>query len=303
MGDIIHALPAVASLRHSFPRARLTWVVQEQWVPLLKGNGVVDRIIVFHRRDPGTWRATRRELRSQPYDLAIDFQGLIKSALIAHMARPEKLVGFGKDAVRERAAGWFYSARAAIRSAHVVDRALELAQFAGASNLVRVFPLPAGSPEGDLPARPFVLASPFAGWASKQWPLEHWSRLARIVKEKLGLPLVLNGAPGTIPEIPETIRHESGLPGLIDATRRAAAVIGVDSGPLHLAAALGKWGVAIFGPTDPDRNGPYRSEMTVLRQPGTAVSYARGTTIDPSMAAITPEQVCDALIHKSACHA
>lgn len=87
----------------------------------------------------------------------------------------------------------------------------------------------------------------------------------------------------------------SGLPGLIDATRRAAAVVGVDSGPLHLAAALEKPGVAIYGPTDPARNGPYGATFTVLRAPGAATSYKRQPAIDPSMAAITADQVLEAL--------
>ncbi len=104
-------------------------------------------------------------------------------------------------------------------------------------------------PEGD-----FVLASPLAGWGAKQWPLENYARLADKLRRDCGLPLVLN-APHPI-EMAGAMSHVSGIPGLIDATRRATAVVGVDSGPMHLAAALGKPGVAIFGPTDPARNGP-----------------------------------------------
>lgn len=303
MGDIVHALPAAASLKHSFPHARVTWVVQEQWVPLLEGNGFVDRIVVFKRREPGSWAATRRELRQERYDLAVDFQGLIKSALIAHLAGPEKIVGYGSGAVRERAAGWFYSARTQVTAAHVVDQALELARFAGASNAVRVFPLPAGRPEGTLPEVPFALASPLAGWASKQWPLEHWATLGKLLRERLHMPLVLNGAPGTVPVIPNTSIHESSVAGLLDATRRASLVVGVDSGPLHLAAALGKCGAAIFGPTDPARNGPYGGDIEVLRMPGVPTTHKRGSTIDASMRAIGPEQVFAALAARVSCHA
>ncbi len=295
MGDIIHALPAAASLKHSFPRAKVTWVVEKHWVPLLEGNGFVDRIVVFHRREPSTWAATRQELRSQKYDLAVDFQGLIKSALIAHMSAPEKIVGYGRGAVRERPAGWFYSARTEVSAVHVVEKGLELARFAGASNLVRVFPLPSGKAEQPLPSEPFVLASPLAGWTSKQWPLEYWARLAELLKDRLRMPLVLDGAPGTIPAIPHTLPHESSVQGLLHVTRKAAVVVGVDSGPLHLAAALGKSGVAIFGPTDPARNGPYGGDFTVLRHPGSHTTHRRGKVIDPSMRAITPEQVFQAI--------
>jgi heptosyltransferase I len=93
------------------------------------------------------------------------------------------------------------------------------------------------------------------------------------------------------------IVHESGLAGLIDGTRRAAAIVGVDSGPIHLAAALGKAGVAIFGPTDPARNGPFHSRMTVLRDASATTSYQRLQTVDSSMRAISVDQVRDALLH------
>jgi heptosyltransferase-1 len=295
MGDIIHALPGAASLKHSFPEARITWVVEPQWVPLLQGNGFVDRLVVFRRDNPASWRSTKDELRAEPYDLAVDFQGLTKSALIAHLARPERIAGFGSRVVRERPAGLFYSTRVQSASVHVVDQALDLAAGAGASNLVRVFPLPPGAPEGRLPECPFALASPLAGWAAKQWPLDYYESLATMLREKLGMPLVLNGAPGTVPPIAGTLAHESGIQGLIDATRRAALVVGVDSGPLHLAAALNKSGVAIFGPTDPVRNGPYGGDFKVFRTPGAPTTHRRATMIHPSMRAVTPDQVFAAL--------
>lgn len=295
MGDLIHALPGAASLKHSFPEARVTWVVEPRWVPLLEGNGFVNRIVVFRRDEPGSWRRTKDELRAEPYDLAVDFQGLVKSALIAHLARPERIAGFGSSVIRELPAGLFYSTRVQSGARHVVDQALDLAAGAGASNLVRAFPLPAGAPEGTLPDAPFALASPVAGWASKQWPLEYYARLGDMLRAKLGMTLVLNGAPGTVPAVAGTLRHESGIAGLIDATRRAALVIGVDSGPLHLAAALGKPGAAIFGPTDPQRNGPYGGDFQVFRNPGAKTTHRRGTAIDASMRAIAPEPVFAAL--------
>ena len=114
------------------------------------------------------------------------------------------------------------------------------------------------------------------------------------------MPLVLNGPPAAafaFAAIPEAVPHFSGVSGLIHATRAAAAVIGVDSGPLHIAAALGKPGVAIFGPTDPARNGPYGGSLTVLRRPGAATTYKRRPEIDESMNSIRPADVLDALHH------
>jgi heptosyltransferase-1 len=158
--------------------------------------------------------------------------------------------------------------------------------------VVRTFALPEGRPEGVLPDGPFVLASPLAGWAGKQWPLEYYAKLAAMFRAS-GYSLVLNG-PHTI-EVPGALPHASGLAGLIWATRRAAAVVGIDSGPLHLAAALCKPGVAIFGPTDPARNGPYGGSIRVLRARGARTTYKRHDEIDPSMRAVTPEEVWAAL--------
>ncbi len=213
MGDIIHSLPGAASIKHSFPNARITWVVEPKWVPLLEGNGFVDRFVLFDRGKPGSWKRTMEQLRADRYDLAVDFQGLVKSALIAHLARAERIAGFGPGIVRERIAGWFYSNRVPSAAIHVVDQALDLAKGAGASNLVRAFPLPAGEPEGKLPEGPFALASPLAGWTSKQWPLEYYEKMALFLRTRLGMPLVLNGAPGAVPSVPGTLRHESGLRG------------------------------------------------------------------------------------------
>ena len=213
-------------------------------------------------------------------------------------ARPERIFGFHQSQVRERAAALFYSNKTISHSAHVVDRNLELAASAGATRMVRAFPLPPGKSEAPLPAGEFVLASPLAGWRAKQWPLEHYGKLAALLKRELGVPLVLDGASAAMPvlsEVEGAVPHASTLAGLIYATRRAAAVVGVDSGPLHVAAALGKPGVALYGPTDPARNGPYGDSLRVFRHAEAATTYKRGDAIDVSMARITPGDVFEAL--------
>ena len=321
MGDVLHALPAAASLKHNFPSAPLTWVVEAAWAPLLEENPFIDRVVVLDRKKPGTWCSTGRELRKARYSIAVDFQGLLKSAFTASLARPETIFGFHPSEVRERAAAWFYSRSTLSESTHAVDRNLDLARAAGAASLLRSFPLPAGRAEGELPASGFVLATPFAGWASKQWPLEHYAALARRTEEELGLPLVLNGAPSAraaLQEVRGAQVHISSIAGLIDATRRATAVVGVDSGPMHLAAALGKPGVAIFGPTDPARNGPYGGSLKLLcssdamvryqeSKPGKDVkrsgAYLRGSSVDPAMLAVKPEEVIGMLKAQVICHA
>ena len=295
MGDLIHTLPAATALKQAHPDALLTWVVEPKWMPLLSQNPFVDRIVPLQRDSLGGLLATRRELRESKYDFAVDFQGLIKSVAVAFAAKPGRIYGF--EQVRESLARTLYDQRIAATATHVVDRNLELAVAAGAvrGNPV-IFPLPTGEPEGELPDGNFVLASPLAGWASKQWPMAHYRILAQRLREELGIPLVLNGAPASNFEaVDAAVTHYSGLPGLIDATRRASAVLGVDSGPMHLAAALGKPGVAIFGPTDPARNGPYGGTIRVLRTDAAVTTYKRGTAIDESMQQISPDQVFEAL--------
>ena len=292
MGDVIHALPAVASLKHSFPHSHVTWVMRPRWMPLVTGNPFLDEVIPLDR-NPGCYATAGRQLRRERFDLAVDLQGLVQSALVAAAARPDKIVGFHSSQAWERWAALFYSTGVVTTAAHIVDRNLELVTASGASHLLRTFPLPEGKTEGRLPEGRFVLASPLAGWGSKQWPLESYSAVAR----QLDVPLVVNGPPESA-EILASIRgahvHLSGIEGLIDATRRACAVLGVDSGPMHLAAALSKPGVAIFGPTDPARNGPYGGSLRVLRSSDAVTTYKRSAG-DESMRAISSAAVAEAL--------
>ena len=298
MGDLIHTLPAVASLKHSFPGSRISWVVSSRWADLLEGNPFVDRVIPFDRKSLAAVRSAARELRSERYDAAVDFQGLIQSSLVAAAARPERIYGYHRTEARESMASLFYSNPLLPKSKHIVDRHLELARAAGAASSLIAFPLPEGETRQPLPEAPFVVASPLAGWTSKQWPLEFYSELAARLNGELGMPLVVDGPPSgeeTLRRVSGAVAHVSDLRGLIAVTRRAAAVVGVDSGPLHLAAALAKPGVALFGPTDPERNGPYGGSLTVLRSPDAVTSYKRLDSVDASMRELTPEAVFESL--------
>ncbi len=295
MGDIIHALPAVVSLKQGHPDSRITWIVERRWAPLLEDNPFIDSVVLLDRATTVGLIRSSRILRTEEYDLAVDFQGLLKSALTGLASRTERIFGFHESQVREKLSALFYSKRILSSAAHVVDRNLDLAAAAGGRRDQPQFPLPAGLPEGALPEGDYVLASPLAGWGSKQWPLEFYGSLAERLRQA-GIPLVLNGPPGaSFPQSGCAIPHFSGIPWLIYATRRATAVVGVDSGPLHLAAALGIKGVAIFGPTDPARNGPYGGSLHVLRTSGAATTYKRGAAIDESMRQISPDDVFEAL--------
>ena len=294
MGDILHTLPAVEMLHRAQPQARLYWIAEERWHPLLKGHPALAGLLPFNRRSWTALKATRRSLRALELDLAYDFQGLIKSGLVAWQSGAARVIGAART--RESLARLFYTERVTTHATHIVDqhRSLTNPDRQGGDLAAPALPvwLPEGVSEGDLPAGPYVLASPFAGWTSKQWPLEHYAALAQM----LPLPLVLNVAPAQA-RLVEGMGHVhvSSIAGLIHATRRAQAVVGVDSGPLHLAAALGKPGVGLFGRTDPARNGPYGGTIRVLRHPDAVTSYERGDTLDPLMRDLTPAQVYAAI--------
>ena len=313
MGDILHMLPAVVTLKKNFPGARLTWVIESRWAELLRGNHYIDRVVPL---DLSRWRrrwwsaqnwneflAACRDLRDSRFDLTLDFQGLIKSAILARIARPGCLIGFHAGLLREGIVTLLYSRIVSSDSRHMVDQNLDLVAAVGATPRVVEFPLPECRPEGDLPAGDFILTSPLAGWAAKQWPAGHYAHLAQRLYESLGWPLVINCAPGEEGKVSPILDQArtacrlniSSITGLIGATSRARAVLGLDSGPLHLADAMGKPGVALYGPTDPARNGPYGPTVVALRAPGARTTHERIKAVAPSMQALDPERVFEAL--------
>ena len=153
MGDIIHALPAVATLKTGIGDARITWLVEPRWSDLLDGNPFVDDICLLRRKGWSEIRQTYHDLRSRRFDMAVDLQGLMKSALPAFVGSPHHVYGFHFSDAREKAASLLYSHRVRSGSTHIVDRYLDVALAAApAARPVRIFPIPPGSPEGDLPA-------------------------------------------------------------------------------------------------------------------------------------------------------
>jgi heptosyltransferase I len=291
MGDVLHTLPAVTGLHWKHKEARIHWVVEPRWQVLLEGNPALASVIPLDRRSWESIKSARDAMRKLALDRAYDFQGLIKSALVTWQSGARERIGYATPHLREPLARLFYGEQRHVRAEHVVDQHLELVQAPAPT----VLSLPAGEEEGELldgpwPAGPFVLACPFAGWRSKQWPNEYFAHLAK----RLPVPLVLNAGPQDMKHLnamPNVYRHMSSIAGLIWITRKAAAVVGVDSGPLHLAAALGRRGVAIFGGTDPKRNGPYGGQFKVLRSAQAVTSYERKEEIDAAMRAVTVDEV------------
>ncbi|HLH03282.1 MAG TPA: glycosyltransferase family 9 protein [Bryobacteraceae bacterium] len=297
MGDVLHALAAVASLKKSFPGRKLVWLISHIWAPLVEGNPYVDELRFFDRSSLAELYRVWREVRELRPVLAVDLQGLVQSALAARASRPERLYGFDSDVAREPLASMLYTNRIQVTGPHRIERNLQLIAATGARELTRESWIPPGRPEGELPKREFVLASPFAGWGSKQWPLGHYEQLGRELETR-GLQLVLNvpaSREAEVKMLKNVQVHVSSISGLIDATRRATAVVGLDSGPLHLAAALKKPGAALFGPTDPAQTGPFEAPMIVLRRPHVKTTYKRGSQLDPSLAEISAIEVAEAV--------
>lgn len=297
MGDIIHTLPAAITLKKSFPERKMIWIIASRWMPLLEGNPFIDETIPFDRRGFGSLLKSWRRLREIRAECAFDFQGLMQSALIGRAARSRALFGFDQSVAREPLASLFYTHRIRVKGPHRVERNVQLAEAAGSRIATYDAWIPQGVPEGDLPSGPFVLASPFAGWPGKEWPLERYESLARRLQRE-GLELVVNVPENRARELSHLTHvrvYSSSLRGLIAATRRATAVVGVDSGPLHLAAALGKPGIGLFGPTDPLRTGPFGGSMTVIRANDVETTYKRHARVHRSMRLIAADQVADAL--------
>jgi heptosyltransferase I len=297
MGDILHALPAVESLHRSFPDRSISWLVAPRWMALLAGNPAIDKLIAFERRSLAQLAATFKRLRTIHPETAFDFQGLIQSALAGKLSGPQTFWGFSRELLREPLAALFYSRQFRASGEHRVDQNLALVQAAGANKVGGDAWLPEGETDKSLPRESFVLASPFAGWTGKEWPLENYSQLAKMLRQD-GLTLLLNVPPARSSEVaslPDVVVHTSSISRLIYATRQAIAVVGVDSGPTHLAAALRKPGVAIYGPTNPATTGPYGSSFRVLRAQGVAGTYKRNREIHGSMRAITVQAVYQSL--------
>lgn len=311
MGDVVHAMPAVAALRRAHPGAHIGWAIEPAWAPLL-GPELVDKVhLVPSRRwtrsplSPRTWREirmTRAELKQAGYDVALDMQGNVRSALIQRWSGAPRRIGEAHP--REPLARLFYNQRVAHSSVHIIDQDLELASAIFNDKLSYVatpFPVDHDAQQwaeavvSAHPAAKFAMLLPGAGWGTKRWPPERYGEVARELsvlgfhsfinigpgEEALGFATasVANGAATALP---------AALPRLIELLRRCSLCIGGDTGPLHLACALGVPTVGIFGPKDPARNGPYAVPSRVLRHAQSVRDHSRKRYPERGLLTITP---------------
>jgi heptosyltransferase-1 len=250
----------------------------------------------------------RRALKAGDYDTVIDLQGAMRSAVIGRMAGCQRLIGEAEP--RERSARWLYTERVQTHAAHVIEQDLELAAAIAGDDLAFAAPMLPVDPSAEawadrtLPlgaSQPAVLINPGAGWGAKRWPVERYATLAQGLMER-GMRVLINAGPGEEPLADSLASAIHGgvevivptLSQLIAVTRRIALCIAGDTGPLHLACALGRPVVGIYGPTDPSRNGPFGTRFAVLRSPDSRRDHTRHEAPEAGLLTIEPEDVLKA---------
>ncbi|MBI5055819.1 MAG: lipopolysaccharide heptosyltransferase I [Nitrospirae bacterium] len=305
LGDVIHALPFLNAVKDTFPKARIDWVISENFKDILAGNPLINRLIVFDKdalKKAGGMlhvaKTLHKELKAQRYDIVVDLQGLLRSGVMTVFAQAPLKVGFA-DA--REGSTFFYDKKVSVdKNMHAVDKCLEVAKAIDAKVNKAAFPLHVDKASkgkvkelvGNIGE--YLVIVPSARWETKRWPAENFAELIL----KVAVPCVIVGSKsdkkiaqeimdrrqktedrGQIPPHPPLAK--GGQRGVIDLCGKtdlkelvaliagARAVVSNDSGPMHIAAALNKPLVAIFGPTDPAKTGPYgwqkNKNMKVIR--------------------------------------
>jgi lipopolysaccharide heptosyltransferase I len=314
LGDILHTVPAVAALRHAHPDARIDWVVERKWLPVIEGSPVLNEVVPFDGRS--AWGAVEcvQRLRENRYTCAIDFQGLYKSSVLAALSGAPRRIGFERSWAREGGAAMFYTERVVPVGRHVAELNYSLAERVGASRpAAPEYPLrvPAGGAASvrsrlhDLGITgEYIVVGPGGSWRAKCWPTERFGELCREFEQRTSLRVVVIHGPGEKSAAEEVLRAAAPAQPVIVSTTieelmgllsHARCLIAADSGPLHLAAALGTPVVGLFGPTDPARNGPFAPHAIVVHQAHPEeISYKRRAEYSPSMLKITVPDVLTA---------
>ena len=332
MGDILHALPAVSAMRHQHPEWHIGWAIEPIWIPLLRADStgdsaepgsaampLVDRI---HSVPTRVWKkrpfagetlreikALRREFRAEQYDLCVDMQSAIRSAVVGRLSGAHEVAG--PAVPHEKPANWLYAPAIPTPGIHVVEQGFELLSAAIGETLQPTEDL---LPVDDAAERwrddllskilptgskgPYAIIVPSAGWGAKQWPAERYGAVAAELARAGYAPLinaispddplanaVAQASESTATVVPCTVSQ------LISLTRPASLVIAGDTGPLHLAASLQRPVVALFGPTDPARNGPWGTRARILRHPSSRRDHSRHADTEEGLLQITIDEV------------
>ena len=302
LGDIVHAIPVLAAIARQWPAARVDWLVEHAYAPILSlVKGLHRRVVV---RGPHTaetpdtisfgglaaYASAASHLRAQRYDAALDLQGLIKSATWARISGAERVIGFAPAQLREPLAGRLYSETVLPPDrVHVIQKNLSLLHALGVDTGPVELPLApaAGTPTMAAIAAvggpgQYVVLNPGAAWPNKRWPAERFGALAAAVLERRGLRSVVTWGPSERDLADAVCRASNGaaqpapptsIADLAVVMRDAALVISGDTGPLHIAAAMGAPLVGLYGPTWPERNGPWHPDDVVISRAGKCVCH------------------------------
>jgi heptosyltransferase I len=336
MGDVLHAMPAVAALRKLHPEWRIDWAIEPAWSELLQVKSETDDVAArFSGRDSHRplvdlwspvptreWKrrpfslstlqdiaGLRRELREERYDLCVDMQGSIRSAFVGRMAGARSFAGPADS--REVPARWLYGRKITVSMTHVIDQGCELLGAAVGEMLrpVKVeLPVdPAAENWCDAllngVQEPFVVIAPTAGWGAKQWPAERYGSVAATLA-RAGVRTLVNAATQEDAVGRRVVDSSGGAGTLVSCSvgqltallRRAGLVIAGDTGPVHLAAALQRPVVGLYGPTDPARNGPYGTVSRVLRHASSTTDHSRHRDTESGLLEITTDEVVESAL-------
>jgi heptosyltransferase I len=322
LGDVIHGIPVAAALRERFPAARIDWMVHPRYAELLQHVTAVSAVVpVDLRRDGLRLLSLIRQLRGVDYMAAIDMQGLIKSAMLARSVGAWQTIGFPMPALRERPARLFYTDTPEPgEHPHVVYRNLSLLSPLGVRQVTPTFPLAVPDSEvaydvrrlfGD---RGYAMLTPGAGWPNKQWPPVRFGAVAASVRDACGLRSLVVWGPGEeglAARVVETSRGAAEMApptrmlDLFGLARHARVAVGGDTGPMHIASAMGTPVVALFGPTRAERNGPWSAaDIVVSRTADCACLYARRCRrAQPCIEEIAVDEVVVAVRRRIGAHA
>lgn len=327
LGDILHSLPFAAALRSRYPHAKITWMVHPQFAGFLPDPPVIDEVLYFDKvkfnsigfgEKIAYFKELRDMLRSKNFDLVIDLQGLFKSAVIAAMCGCENRIGYCE--MREGSKFVSKAIKGEHSKDHVIERYLDVARYLGAEVKEIEFPMPDLTAESQSIANKlaangvydnsYVVIVPGARWETKVWPADHYADLAKMIIEDGRSVVLAGGAEDKVKGLAISAKvnsdklvnliGETSLKELAALIKGCSVYISADTGPLHFAAALKKPLIALYGPTSPERTGPYGSnDTTVITSPAACAGCLKKVCDNwHCMDDITPEMVYNAYKQK-----
>jgi heptosyltransferase I len=284
LGDVIHGIPAAAALRAAFPTARIDWLVDPKYVGLLGCvRGLDDRIGLDPRAGMSSLLSVLGELRGRNYSAAIDLQGLVKSAVLARLAGAGRTIGFARAQLREPAARFFYTSTVDTTGAlHVIRQNLALLSAVGVKTDVVAMPLDVPSTVasqlvGEEFSEGYIVLNGGAAWPNKRWPPERLGAVAAALYARFEMRSVVLWGPGeqelataiaAASAGTATLAPQTSIVDVLSIVRSARLVVSGDTGPVHLAGAVGTPVVGLYGPTNPLRNGPWSAADVVVSRYG-----------------------------------